>query len=178
MEKYARLDAPPLKTEETAVSIVAFTDGACSCNGKRGARASWAVVWPDHGDHDDAGVLTGQATNNRGELMAIIRALEIARDDIDPSGLQPLTIHSDSMLAVNTVTTWMRVWKRRGWKKADGDPPANLDLLKVLDELVEGRGGGVVIKFVRAHTGRQDWASLHNDRVDRLARDALRAAVL
>jgi len=74
------------------------------------------------------------ATNNQGELMAVLqffRATAHLDDD--------LLILCDSQYVINAVTKWMPGWKKKGWKKADGKPVMNLDLLKDIDEALVGR---------------------------------------
>ena len=74
------------------------------------------------------------ATNNQGELMAVLqffRATEHLDDD--------LLILCDSQYVINAVTKWMPGWKKKGWKKADGKPVMNLDLLKEIDAAIVGR---------------------------------------
>lgn len=74
------------------------------------------------------------ATNNQGELMAVLdlfRATAHLDDD--------LLVLCDSQYVINSVTKWMRGWKAKGWRKGDGKPVMNLDLLKQLDEELAGR---------------------------------------
>jgi ribonuclease HI len=59
-------------------------------------------------------------------------------------------------------------WKAKNWKKADGSPVKNVDLLLLLDACMKKRV--VTFKHVRAHTGKKDWASIHNDLADQLAK--------
>ncbi len=149
-------------------NIEVFTDGSCIGNGRKNSRGGLAVVFPKHREHDLAEPLTGtKATNNRAELLAIVRALQIVQSDIDPSGSKSVTIKTDSMLCVRTVTDWMRQWKQRGWKKADNQIPKNLDILKVLDALLTTRT--VYLRHVAAHSGRKDHDSIYNAIADELA---------
>ena len=46
-----------------------------------------------------------------------------------------MVLNTDSKLLENIMTKWMDEWKGRNWKKADGQPPKQLDLLKKLDNL-------------------------------------------
>lgn len=92
-----------------------------------------------------------EATNNRGELTAIIKILEATRDtDHD------LNILADSQYAINSITKWMAGWKKKGWKKADGKPVVNKDLMIQLDELMtDAKKAGRTITFtwVKGHAG-------------------------
>lgn len=156
------------------MAIVAFCDGSAIGNGTAGAKAGYGVVFPDHPGQEVSLALprgpNGEpATNNRAETMALIAAFERA-DAIDPGRSQTLVVHSDSMLLVQSVTKWMRGWKARGWRKADGSPVLNQDLLQRVDACMQQRG--LEMRHVRAHTGGDDYASRWNDVADRLARQA------
>ncbi|KAI6242845.1 Ribonuclease H [Aphelenchoides fujianensis] len=65
-------------TSQPAISV--FTDGACSSNGRKGAKAGYGVFWGDgHEDNHSAPLISGPQTNNRAEYTAIIHALETAK---------------------------------------------------------------------------------------------------
>lgn len=151
-------------------TLVAFTDGACIHNGKRNAKASWAVVFPNHSKFTMNGLCQGQQTNNRAEYTALNKAQELA-DQIDPLRKQKLIVYTDSQLLRDSITKWIASWKKNGWKKSTGDPVLNRDLLEKIDAMQQQRR--LDIHHVRAHTGRQDWMSKWNDTADRLAKDAL-----
>lgn len=91
------------------------------------------------------------STNNRGELSAIIKILEATKHtDFD------LSILADSQYAINSITKWMPGWKRKGWKKSDGKPVNNQDLMIQLDELMtaaKGAGRTITFEWVRGHAG-------------------------
>jgi ribonuclease HI len=74
-------------------------------------------------------------TNQRAELRAVLRALEIARDE--PCTLR---VHTDSAYAIGCAVTWSAGWRSRGWRKADNKPVENLDLVKsVYSEVADRR---------------------------------------
>ena len=154
-----------------AMELVVFTDGACTHNGKPYAIAAYAVVWPDHPDLDGGHKLPqGEAhTNNRAEYRALLYAL-IQADGLDPDRMQPLKVYTDSELMINSFTKWVNGWEKRNWKKSDGKPVLNLDLVQQIHDLLKLRT--VHFHHVPAHTGKTDWASLYNNKVDELARKA------
>jgi ribonuclease HI len=86
-----------------------------------------------------------------GELMAVVDLLE----QTEAAGLagEPLKVLCDSQYVINTVTKWIPGWKRKGWRKADGKPVQNLELVQRLDELVAGRN--VVFEWVKGHAGHE-----------------------
>jgi ribonuclease HI len=79
-------------------------------------------------------------------------------------------IHSDSQYVIKGATEWLRGWKAKGWRKADGKPVMNQDLWVQMDALMIGRQ--VTWKWVKGHAGHPE-----NERVDSLANwEAMRAA--
>lgn len=131
---------------------VAYTDGACSGNPGRGG---WGVVFLDGRTFSGGEAAT---TNNRMEMMAVIRALEET-----PPG-DALTLHIDSQYVIKGITQWMAGWKRNGWLTAAKKPVKNKELWERLDALTDGRPGRVEYKWVKGHSGDP-----HNDEADALA---------
>lgn len=92
-----------------------------------------------------------EATNNRGELSAIIKILEATQDT-----QHDLNILADSQYAINSITKWMTGWKKKGWKKSDGKPVINRDLMMQLDELMtaaQQAGRTITFEWVKGHAG-------------------------
>lgn len=151
--------------------IDCFTDGAAQGNGRKGCKGGLGVVFPAQPNLNLSEALPSYPvpTNNRAELLAIIRAIEQA-DAIDPDRSQPLHIKSDSQLCVSTCNSWLSGWKRNGWRKRDKTVPKNMDLLKKLDLLMSQRK--VKLEHVRAHTRGEDDDSKFNEWADKLATQA------
>lgn len=154
------------------MDIVAYTDGSASDNGKQHSRGGIGVVFPDH-MHLNVSMVYGNLarppTNNRTELGAVLKALELA-DRIDPTRQARLYVKSDSKLICNTVNSWLAGWKAAGWKKADGKQPLNMDLLRTLDAMMQKRR--LTLQHVRAHTHGKDVDSTMNALADHLAKKA------
>ena len=87
------------------------------------------------------------ATNNQGELMAVLDLLRATA--AQPH--EPLIVLCDSQYVINSVTQWMPGWKRRGWRKADGKPVLNRELLQAIDEALSDRD--VRFEWVKGHAG-------------------------
>jgi ribonuclease HI len=124
------------------VAIVAAADG--SALGNPGP-AGWA--WYVDDDHWSAGGWP-HGTNNQGELMAVIDLLEATAH----LG-EDLHIFCDSQYVINAVTKWMPGWKRKGWRKADGSPVLNRELLERLDRGLQGRS--YTFEWVKGHAGHE-----------------------
>ncbi|NUP74075.1 MAG: ribonuclease HI family protein [Sinomonas sp.] len=86
-------------------------------------------------------------TNNQGELMAV---LDLFRSTAHLPE-EHLEILCDSQYVINCVTKWIPNWKRRGWKKADGKPVLNSDLLRQIDDELVGRS--YAFEWVKGHAG-------------------------
>ncbi|MCU1408823.1 MAG: ribonuclease [Microbacteriaceae bacterium] len=74
------------------------------------------------------------ATNNQGELKAVLE-LFTATAHLDDD----LLVLCDSQYVINSVTKWMPGWKKKGWRKGDGKPVMNVELLKEIDAALIGR---------------------------------------
>lgn len=156
-----------------ASTLVVFTDGACIHNGRPNAKAAFACVWPESPQHDVGMPLptSEQQTNNRAEYRAFLHALQQAGDIIDVHCTKQLMVYTDSKLMIDTFSKWVHGWQKNNWHKSDGSKVANLDLILSIVERMKQRK--VVFHHVRAHTGKKDWASVYNDKVDKLARSSI-----
>jgi ribonuclease HI len=113
-----------------ADTLIIYTDGACPRNGKRFARAGYGVHFPSQPTRDVFGPLPGMVqTNQRAELTAILRAVELT-NDID--GV--IEIRTDSMYSINCLTLWYQAWEAASWpfKK-------NLDLIREIIDRCRAR---------------------------------------
>ena len=109
--------------------IIAAADG--SALGNPGP-AGWA--WYIDENHWAAGGWE-HGTNNMGEIKAVLDLFEATAHRAESK----LLIYCDSQYVINSLTQWMPGWKKRGWKKADGKPVQNRDLLEALDAASTGR---------------------------------------
>ena len=140
---------------------IIFTDGACLGNPGPGG---YAAVITIAGQEQVIVGCDRSTTNNKMEMTAAIKALEAV-----PQGLL-IVILSDSQYVVKGATEWLRGWKAKGWRKADGKPVLNQDLWMQMDALIASRT--ITWKWVKGHAGHPE-----NERVDRLANwEAVRAA--
>jgi ribonuclease HI len=130
-----------------------YSDGACKGNPGPGG---WGALLVS-GDHRKE-ICGGEpsTTNNRMEMLAVIRALESLKR---PSTVQ---VHTDSQYVQKGVSEWLAGWKRRGWRTADGKPVKNQDLWQELDAL--SRLHQIEWRWVRGHAGHPE-----NERADALA---------
>jgi ribonuclease HI len=149
-----------------------FTDGACSHNGRPGAKAGYAVWFPDAPALSESVRLAASdpQTNQRAELAAIHRAVVI----LDANGYHgdDIKIYTDSEYSMNCLTKWISGWVARGWKTAAGGDVLHRDLIQATSTLLSKFKSHRFI-HVRAHTGNEDDLSKQNDVVDRMARSTI-----
>jgi ribonuclease HI len=158
---------------KNAMKVVAYTDGACSKNGRAGAKAAWAFYFPEHQGLSEAGKIADDQpqTNNRGELTAILKCVDKAISSFTSSEVA-LHLFTDSDYSKNCLTKWVMGWMRNGWKTAEGKPVSNQDLIQEISgKLVMFES--YCITWVRAHTGGSDEHSKNNEIVDKLATEVL-----
>lgn len=139
-----------------------YTDGACSGNpgpGGWGAVLRYGMV-----EKEICGGEAAATTNNRMELMAPIRALELLT--------RPVTVHvyTDSTYVRSGILSWVQRWKTNGWMTSAKTPVKNADLWRRLDEAAARHR--VEWHWVKGHAGHPQ-----NERADSLAVKGLRDAV-
>ena len=137
---------------------IIHTDGSCLRN--PGGAGGWAAVIETAatGAVEEKSGGDPETTNNRMELTAALMALTAV-----PEGAR-VALYTDSQYLKNAFTKfWLPAWKKRGWKKADGEPVLNQDLWVQLDAAFAARQ--VQFHWVKGHAGNP-----RNERCDALAR--------
>ena len=139
------------------MTITAAADG--SALGNPGP-AGWAWYISD-----DIGAAGGwdHGTNNMGELTAVLDLLQQTAH-LD----EELHVICDSKYVINSITQWMPGWKHKGWRKKDGKPVLNVEIMQALDAAMQGRR--VSFEWVKGHAGHE-----LNEHADRLATSAAAA---
>jgi ribonuclease HI len=141
---------------KTTVKI--WCDGACSGNPGPGG---WGAIVEENGVRRELSGGRARTTNNQMELLGLIEALK----SVAPG--TRVEVVTDSDYVCKGVTTWMRGWKRNGWKTASKQPVKNQDLWEELDALLASRPHRM--EWVRGHNGHAE-----NERCDELAREAIK----
>ena len=133
--------------------LVIYTDGACVRNPGPGG---WAAIVVRDGRYEEYGGFEPQTTNNRMEIQGVLEGLLRARPG------EQVRVVSDSRYLTDGASKWIHGWKRRGWRKADGEPVLNPDLWQLLDERVQGLK--IRWEHVDGHSGHPE-----NERCDKIA---------
>ena len=120
------------QTDNTPVKI--YTDGSSLGNGAHGAVAGVGVYFgPRHPDNLSEALIGPRQTNQRAELTAIQRALELSPRN------RPLQIITDSNYSIKCVTEWFIKWRQNGWLNSAKKPVENKDLIEKIINLLEQR---------------------------------------
>ena len=159
--------------------VKVYTDGSSRGNGRLGAFAGFGVFF---GDGDPRYVVSLEIglrmliaisrnvserlegdlqTNQRAELTAIQRALEIVPKDHD------IQIVTDSNYAINCCSVWYKSWVKNDWKTSVGGPVLNKDIVFAVRELMDERtenGSSTSFQWIKGHS-----ADPGNEAADKLA---------
>ncbi|NPA55373.1 MAG: ribonuclease HI [Epsilonproteobacteria bacterium] len=129
--------------------IEIFTDGSCLGNPGRGG---WCAILR-YNQHQK--ILKGcqiNTTNNRMELLAVIKALEALKEPCE------IELYSDSTYVLRGINEWLDNWKRKNFKKVK-----NVDLWKRY--LDAAKHHVIHINWIRGHSGHTE-----NELCDSIAR--------
>ena len=135
-----------------------WTDGACKGNPGPGG---WGVYmkYKDSKYADREHELYGgelDTTNNRMEMMAVIKALEFFKSP------WPIELYVDSQYVKKGLTEWLPGWLKRNWKNSANKPVKNKDLW--LQLLEQSKRHQIEWFLVKGHSG-----DAGNERADELA---------
>ena len=137
-----------------------YSDGACRGNPGPGG---WGALLRSNGAEKEIYGGEADTTNNRMELMAVIRALEALKRR------SRVKLYTDSLYVMKGITIWILDWKRRGWRTADKKAVKNEDLRKQLDALAAKHD--IEWHWVKGHAGHPE-----NERADALANKGIPAS--
>ncbi|KAL8827559.1 MAG: hypothetical protein Q9191_003110 [Dirinaria sp. TL-2023a] len=145
------------------------TDGSSLGNGKTGAFAGIGVYFGPSDPRNVSDPLPGtRQTNQRAELTAIQRALDIAPLN------RAVVIVTDSKYSIDCVTSWYINWRKNGWKTAAGKTVENKDLVESILAKIEQRDQLMVttgFEWIKGHANHPG-----NIQADRLAIEGAKKA--
>lgn len=147
-EEKARVKTVPREGDPPGMLKI-YTDGSSLSNGQVGARAGVGVYFGPAPFENISEALKGsKQTNQRAELTAIQRALDIAPSHRD------VTIFTDSRYAIDCVTNWFKNWMKNGWTNSRGKPVENKDIVQDIREKINERdrfGKQTLFVWVKGH---------------------------
>jgi len=130
-----------------------FTDGACKGNPGIGG---WGALIQYNGQTRELFGGEKLTTNNRMELLAVIRALEALTRPCK------IHLHTDSTYVQKGISEWIHLWKKQNWRTSNKKEVKNDDLWKQLDQLAQQHQ--IDWLWVRGHSGHDG-----NEQADKLA---------
>lgn len=130
-----------------------YSDGACKGNPGPGG---WGALLRFGATEKEICGGELQTTNNRMELLAVIRALESLNRHC------AVRLYTDSQYVRQGITAWIHNWKKNGWRTSDRKPVKNADLWQELDHLAAGHD--IEWHWVKGHADNAG-----NRRADELA---------
>ena len=142
-------------TISSKFDYIIYTDGACLGNPGPGG---WAAVIFDK--EKKKKILKGNeesTTNNRMELIATIKAIEIIEYKSN------IKIYTDSKYVIDGISSWIINWKKNNWKTSSKEPVKNVKLWQKLDYVSSKHE--IVWEWIKGHSGH-----IFNEEVDELAR--------
>lgn len=140
-----------------------YTDGACSGNPGAGGYGA-VLLYKSARKELSQGYKS--TTNNRMEMLAVIKALEILKEPCR------VTLYSDSKYVVDSITKgWVYSWKKKNWIKSDKKRALNVDLWERMLKLLDIHDVNFV--WVKGHAD-----NVENERCDFLARQAIASGKL
>jgi ribonuclease HI len=142
--------------------FICYADGSCFDNGLPTSRGGWAYVILSETSTSlyEASGEESPSTNNRMELMAVIKALESLPEN------SIVEVRTDSQYVINGFAKkWIDKWKADNYMLASGVERKNSDLWRILDVLYRARQVSFV--WVKGHSG-----VFHNEYVDLMAYEA------
>ncbi|CAL8101502.1 unnamed protein product [Orchesella dallaii] len=113
--------------------VVVYTDGACTKNGRKAAKAGIGVWFGNSHPLNISEPVEGRQTNNTAEIQAAERAIREAK----LNGINKLMIKTDSQFTINCVTKWLNNWKRNNWRLSSGGDVKNKEDLVKLDDAMQ-----------------------------------------
>lgn len=135
--------------QATTSVVTIYSDGACK--GNPGLSGSGLAIYKDgkkpvlmYGDFNPNG------TNNSAELLAMLSAIKIAKEEVDVGNTVKLL--SDSRYSIDCITKWAKNWESKGWTKKGGKI-SNLEIIQEAYHLYNSLSHSLTIDYVKAHSG-------------------------
>ena len=121
-----------LKYGKSNDNMIVFTDGACTNNGYKNAKAGIGVYFNENDERNVSRAITGKQTNNTAELSAVIEVFTILENDIKEN--KKITIYTDSEYVIKCCGSYGEKCERSKWRNKKGYIP-NHELVKLIYEL-------------------------------------------
>ncbi|XP_005755484.1 uncharacterized protein LOC102208784, partial [Pundamilia nyererei] len=154
-----------LKAEPLTGAEDWFTDGCCYRD-EEGLKAGYAVVCRREAEFEvkEAGRLEGQQSAQRAEVIALSRALRLAKG-------KRVNIYTDSANAFGAAHVELAQWRRAGFRTAENAPICHK---KEMEELEQALGNPEEVSIIKCkgHSSGTGMVARGNQEADRAAKEA------
>ena len=160
-----------------------FIDGSCTDQSKTFhkkylRKGGIGIYHPDSKTQISEHFPLDNPTNIRAELWAAIRALKwvLQETNIENTSTIKVILYCDCKYVINSMTSWIKNWKRNGWKKRNKKPVQNKELLEQLDLIISNYLPQTKFIKVDAHKAKPTnpselWLWNGNNIADKLANE-------
>ncbi|KAL3973676.1 F-box and leucine-rich repeat protein 13 [Sarotherodon galilaeus] len=154
-----------LKAEPIAGAEEWFTDGCCHRD-EEGLKAGYAVVRRVGQEYQviEAGRTEGQQSAQRAEVIALIRALRLAKN-------LKVNIYTDSAYAFGAAHVELAQWKRTGYRTATNAPICHKKEMEELEKALEDPDEVSIVKC-KGHSQGDNPVARGNQTADEAAKKA------
>ncbi|KAL3973702.1 hypothetical protein ACER0C_024909 [Sarotherodon galilaeus] len=154
-----------LKAEPIAGAEEWFTDGCCHRD-EEGLKAGYAVVRRVGQEYQviEAGRIEGQQSAQRAEVIALIRALRLAKN-------LKVNIYTDSAYAFGAAHVELAQWKRTGYRTATNAPICHKKEMEELEKALEDPDEVSIVKC-KGHSQGDNPVARGNQTADEAAKKA------
>ncbi|KAL3968319.1 tenascin [Sarotherodon galilaeus] len=154
-----------LKAEPIAGAEEWFTDGCCHRD-EEGLKAGYAVVRRVGQEYQviEAGRIEGQQSAQRAEVIALIRALRLAKN-------LKVNIYTDSAYAFGAAHVELAQWKRAGYRTATNAPICHKKEMEELEKALEDPDEVSIVKC-KGHSQGDNPVARGNQTADEAAKKA------
>lgn len=149
------------------MEITLYTDGSSRGNPGKGG---WGTIVFRGDKVEEFGGRDAMTTNNRMEITALIEGLKYVFTEVSEKkeAIKKVHVFADSEYVLKGISTWMKGWKKNGWKTSTKKPVLNQDLWQVVDDYVEQLQAVYGVSFIWNHVKGHSGHEL-NDRADEIA---------
>ncbi|KAL3992502.1 immunoglobulin superfamily member 9B [Sarotherodon galilaeus] len=154
-----------LKAEPIAGAEEWFTDGCCHRD-EEGLKAGYAVVRRVGQEYQvmEAGRIEGQQSAQRAEVIALTRALRLAKN-------MKVNIYTDSAYAFGAAHVELAQWKRAGYRTATNAPICHKKEMEELEKALEDPDEVSIVKC-KGHSQGDNPVARGNRKADEAAKKA------
>jgi ribonuclease HI len=154
------------------MNIIIFTDGSCTNNGSKNAKAGYGILYPNKELKPiSKPFLMQPITNQRAELYAIYEALITT---ISYKSFNNIIIYTDSKYSINCVTQWAPQWETNNWKTSNNKDVKNKDIIQHIYAILKIFKNQIKFIHIKSHQKDKSFETINNNIADDLAKKGIK----